>query len=341
MVPWAYVSKGIGHTGREMKQLESKIVEAIEYAAAIHVGYRKGTDIPVMSHLLAVLAIVLEHGGDEDEAVAAVLHDAGEDAGGQARIDDIRAKFGDRVADIVLGCSDTLVEPKPAWRSRKEAYIAHLPEVDPSALLVSAADKLHNLRAIEQDYRQLGDDLWTRFKGGKEGTLWYYLELAHIYYRRMPGPLAEEVMRVALRVYDLSFMNGLPRPDRSSAKVPNREKTRENDSIDIGWDEGRLSDGRPWRAEAWAGDQVTGATFYFPMRGLESLGREDFLELLDRENLVDFVGAERYLQPVPHVDASGNPVWAVHVVVADDSAVYVEDELKLLPYPGRNRTAPE
>ncbi|HRI43150.1 MAG TPA: HD domain-containing protein [Fimbriimonadaceae bacterium] len=318
-----------------MTHITDRLTDSIRYAMEIHHGARKGTDIPYMSHLLAVLAIVLEHGGDEDEAVAAVLHDAGEDAGGQERIDDIRARFGDRVADIVLGCSDTLAEPKPAWRARKEAYLAHLPEADRSTILVSAADKLHNLRAIEQDYRQLGDDLWARFKGGKDGTLWYYLELSHIYRERMPGPLAEEVMRVAFRLYDLSFTNGLPRPDRSNAKIPNRVKTPENDSIDFGWDEGILSDGRPWRAEAWAKDQLTCITFFFPLRGLETLDRDDFIQLLERENLLTYADERRFVTPMPAVDVSGHPLWGVHVVVADESDTYVEDHLSLKPYPGR------
>lgn len=318
-----------------MTHITERLVDAIRYAMPLHDAPRKGTDIPYMSHILAVLAIVLEHGGDEDEAIAAVLHDAGEDAGGQARVDDIRARFGDRVADIVLGCSDTLEQPKPEWRARKEAYLAHLPKADRSTLLVSAADKLHNLRAIEQDYRQLGDDLWTRFTGGKDGTLWYYLELAHVYWERMPGALADEVMGLAIRLYDLSFTNGLPRPRLSGAKVPNRRKTEENDAIDFGWDEGFLSDGRPWRAEAWAQDQVTSVTFYFPVRGLEHFEKGDFVDLLERESLLTYRHERRYVHPVPAYDTGGNPNWAVHVVIADDSQGYAEDHLSLKPYPRR------
>jgi (p)ppGpp synthase/HD superfamily hydrolase len=121
-----------------------------------------------------VTAIALEHGATEDEAIAALLHDAVEDAGGKARLADIAVRFGKPVAAIVAGCTDTDQTPKPPWRARKLAKVAQLRSASASVKLVVAADKLHNARAILSDYRILGDALWSRFKGGKEGTLWYH-----------------------------------------------------------------------------------------------------------------------------------------------------------------------
>jgi len=174
--------------------LTDRFDEALSYASRLHRDQRrKGTDIPYISHLLSVAALVLEHGGDEDQAIAALLHDATEDQGGEATLIDIRGRFGDKVAAIVADCTDAWEEPKPAWRQRKENYIAHLPQKAPASLLVSLADKTHNARAILNDYRRIGDDLWPRFNGGKEGTLWYYQSLAAVYNNSFPGALADEL----------------------------------------------------------------------------------------------------------------------------------------------------
>ena len=135
---------------------------------------RKGTTIPYISHLLAVTAIVIENGGTEDEAIAALLHDAVEDQGGANTREEIRQRFGENVAAIVDRLSDTDQTPKPPWRARKEAYIAHLSEASPSVLLVSLADKIHNAASILRDLRNEGNSVWSRFTGGKDGTLWYY-----------------------------------------------------------------------------------------------------------------------------------------------------------------------
>lgn len=152
-----------------------KFERAFMYASQLHRDqYRKGTRIPYITHLLAVAAIVGENGGTEAEVVAALLHDAPEDQGGEATLEDIRSRFGDEVAEIVEGCTDTYEDPKPPWRERKESYIAHLAGASPSVRLVSAADKLHNARTVLSDYRTIGEDLWNRFNGGREGTLWYY-----------------------------------------------------------------------------------------------------------------------------------------------------------------------
>jgi (p)ppGpp synthase/HD superfamily hydrolase len=148
---------------------------ALAFAAKLHGKQtRKGSDTPYISHLLAVTAIALDHGATEDEAIAAVLHDAVEDQGGQATLEEIRRRFGDQVASIVAACSDTDESPKPPWRERKAAYVARLRTEPYSVRLVVAADKLHNVRDVLRSYRIHGDDLWSHFKGGRDGTIWYY-----------------------------------------------------------------------------------------------------------------------------------------------------------------------
>jgi (p)ppGpp synthase/HD superfamily hydrolase len=173
-----------------------KFERALVYAARVHGDhYRKGTSVPYVTHLLAVAAIVGENGGTEDEVVAALLHDAPEDRGGEARLRDISLRFGDAVAGIVAGCTDTYEDPKPPWRERKERHLAHLSGASGSVRLVTAADKLHNARSLLADYRTVGEDLWDRFTGGREGTLWYYRAVAETL-RAKRDPIAEELDRV-------------------------------------------------------------------------------------------------------------------------------------------------
>jgi (p)ppGpp synthase/HD superfamily hydrolase len=177
--------------------LGARFEQALPYAAHLHRDQvRKGTDVPYVSHLLAVAGIVLEHGGNEDEAIAALLHDAVEDQGGAPTLQTIRLRFGDTVAAIVEGCTDTDEMPKPPWRPRKEAYIAHVASASPSVRLVSAADKLHNARTILADYRRYGDAVWDRFSGGKDGTLWYYRTLVEAFRGHGVTPLVEELERM-------------------------------------------------------------------------------------------------------------------------------------------------
>jgi (p)ppGpp synthase/HD superfamily hydrolase len=168
-----------------------KFDQALAYAARIHRGQlRKGTGIPYISHLLAVTAIALEHGATETEAIGAVLHDAAEDAGGLRQVAVIRRKFGPRVAAIVAGCSDTFVTPKPPWEERKTAYLAHLKTASASVQLVSASDKLHNIRSIQADYAVIGEKVWQKFSSSKANTLWYYRSLASIYLAAKPRSAA-------------------------------------------------------------------------------------------------------------------------------------------------------
>lgn len=166
-------------TGAEAFRLNEEFTEALLYVLDKHRDQpRKGSGIPYVSHLLAVAAIVLEMGGDQDEAIVGLLHDAIEDRGGVAAEAEIRERFGDHVADMVRANSDTDREPKPPWRERKEAYIASVATKEPGAVRVSIADKLHNARMIVFDHRLCGDELWQRFstKSGDD-ALWYYESL--------------------------------------------------------------------------------------------------------------------------------------------------------------------
>ena len=161
-----------------------RILEAIGYAMKLHSEQlRKGTGIPYSSHLLAVASLVMECGGDAEECIAALLHDAAEDQGGEATLAIIEEMFGKRVAVIVAECSDTFEIPKPDWQVRKERYIKHLHLASDSAILVSAADKLHNVRCILSDYRQSGEKLWERFSAPQGGVsmLWYHRQLTEEY----------------------------------------------------------------------------------------------------------------------------------------------------------------
>jgi hypothetical protein len=181
---------------KETDMLTERFDEAFRYAHRLHRAQtRKGTFIPYVSHLMSVAALVIEHGGNEDQAIAALLHDAAEDQGGAKTLARIRKTFGDPVADIVSDCTDAWTEQKQAWRQRKEAYVASLPDKPIRSLLVSLADKTHNAEAILFDYRVLGDQLWTRFEGGAGGTRWYYDALTEVFKDKMPGALADRLWR--------------------------------------------------------------------------------------------------------------------------------------------------
>jgi len=188
-----------------MTALTSRFEDALTFAVRLHTAQRrKGTTIPYVAHLLAVTSIALEHGANEDEAIAALLHDAVEDQGGAATREEIGRRFGDTVAQIVDGCTDSLTTPKPPWRERKEAYVAHIRHAPPSVRLVSAADKLHNARSILRDYQQLGESLWNRFNGGKEGTLWYYHALVEAFKEAGTSPLVQELEHVVSEIERLA-----------------------------------------------------------------------------------------------------------------------------------------
>lgn len=176
-----------------------RFAEAFLLAERLHrTQVRKKTQVPTISHLMAVTALVLENGGNEDEAIAALLHDAAEDCGGRPVLEEIRRRFGDSVAAIVEDCSDTLESPKPRWQPRKEEYLQHLETAPESTLLVSLADKVHNTRSLAFEYRRVGDRLWQRFTATREQTFWYYRSLLAIFRRRCPErlePLVDELAR--------------------------------------------------------------------------------------------------------------------------------------------------
>lgn len=177
--------------------LSQRFMDALQYATQLHSDQvRKGTTIPYLSHLLAVCALVLEDGGDEDQAIAALLHDAVEDQGGHETLQEIRLRFGDRVAMIVDGCTDTYEKPKPDWKYRKTEYIRHLSSAAPEIVLVSLADKLHNARSILADLKKNGDVIWGRFNGGKDGTLWYYRSLVGVFQQISDSIMVQELTRI-------------------------------------------------------------------------------------------------------------------------------------------------
>ncbi|MCV7281768.1 HD domain-containing protein [Mycolicibacterium flavescens] len=179
-------------------RLGPKFQEALGYAAELHrTQTRKASDVPYIGHLLSVAGLVIEADGTETEAIAALLHDAAEDQGGEATLADIDDRFGAEVAGIVEECSDTVITPKPPWRERKENYIAHLNTVSDSAIRVSMADKLDNARAILRDYRRYGDPVWQRFStDDPHEHLWHYRSLLEVYRRRSDSWIVDELARV-------------------------------------------------------------------------------------------------------------------------------------------------
>jgi (p)ppGpp synthase/HD superfamily hydrolase len=184
--------------------LTRRFEDALVYATQAHEGQRrKKTSVPYVSHLLAVCALVLEDGGNEDEAIAALLHDVVEDQGGAGRAAEVRRRFGDRVADIVVACSDTDVRPKPPWRPRKEAYIAHVRTAPDAVRRVSLADKVHNARTILADYRVVGEDLWKRFSAGGDDQIWYYESLVDAFRRETASRLLDDLARVVAELKSL------------------------------------------------------------------------------------------------------------------------------------------
>ena len=176
--------------------LTSRFDEAFAYARDLHKEqWRKQTNIPYVSHLMCVAGLVLENGGNEDQAIAALLHDAAEDQGGWDTLGIIRERFGAAVATIVADCTDSFDENKGPWKPRKTAYLEKLPLKAKSSLLVSLADKTHNAEAIYGDWLTIGDHIWSRFSASREETLWYYCSLADVFLSAYPGPLARRLDR--------------------------------------------------------------------------------------------------------------------------------------------------
>jgi GTP pyrophosphokinase len=186
-------------------------LRAFIFAAEKHRGQtRKTSTIPYIAHLIGVASLVLEAGGDEDLAIAALLHDVVEDCGGAPMLKEIRRRFGERVAKVVEGCTDADTYPKPPWRERKEKYLRHLKAADADTRLVSAADKLNNVRSILSDYRAVGESVWSRFKGGREGTLWYYRTLLDIFVQHKRNRITRDFELAVMELESLAAQNAIP-----------------------------------------------------------------------------------------------------------------------------------
>jgi (p)ppGpp synthase/HD superfamily hydrolase len=185
--------------------LGDRFVAGVREAVRLHAHQaRKAGLVPYVSHLLATAGLVLEHGGDEDQAIAALLHDGPEDQGGAPTLALIQARFGRRVAAIVEGCSDTLETPKPPWRARKDRFLARLAALGPEVWLVVLADKVHNARTIVDNLRAIGPAALDRFSGGRDGTVWYYGTLAAELSALAPGALADELVGLAAEMRALA-----------------------------------------------------------------------------------------------------------------------------------------
>ena len=189
-----------GRRGNAIK-LGSRFERAFLFAKEKHAGQtRKASGVPYLAHLMGVASLALEYGGDEDVAIAALLHDVVEDCGGRAMLKAVKRRFGSRVAKMVEGCTDSDTVPKRPWRERKDTYLQHLKSADEETRLVSAADKLNNLRSILSDYREVGEVVWERFKGGREGTLWYYRALLEEFQRGKPNRLIRDFELLVLEL---------------------------------------------------------------------------------------------------------------------------------------------
>lgn len=225
--------------------LTPRFSQAVDYARQIHVGTRKGTQVPYMAHLLGVASLVMGENGHvpfavtEDMVIAALLHDAVEDEGGLPRLRDIESKFGKEVAEIVEGCTDSFEadsDKKQEWGLRKASYIKRLRDKREEAegtLLVSAADKLYNARAILEDYRKVGAEVWKRFKRGRKEQLWYFDELIKVYEQRCPNwRIVEELKRVVAELARVSDMgrNVLLSKHSSRSGVRPSSRTRPSSS---------------------------------------------------------------------------------------------------------------
>jgi (p)ppGpp synthase/HD superfamily hydrolase len=178
-------------------KLTERFEQALVYATRLHSNQtRKVGHTPYIAHLMSVAALVLEAGGSEDEAIAALLHDAVEDQGGQSTREEIKRRFGDVVVAIVDGCTESDIVPKPPWQERKTRFLDQLRYASPSVRLVSLADKLHNARSLLAQWQQQGDVIWSEFKGNKQQTLWFYRSLVQVYQQTGADWMTEELSRV-------------------------------------------------------------------------------------------------------------------------------------------------
>jgi GTP pyrophosphokinase len=207
-------ASGVGTALKPRPLLGKRFLDAFLFAARAHARQtRKGTEVPYVSHVMGVASLVLEAGGNEDQAIAALLHDVVEDCGGAPMLRQVERRFGPRVARLVEGCTDTDAHPKPPWLGRKQDYIRRLRDEDEDTRLISAADKLYNVRSLLSHYRECGEAVWARFNGKRDGTLWYYNELAKEFSRR-PNAFTGELKRV------MEELNAMARMSTKSRSRP-------------------------------------------------------------------------------------------------------------------------
>ena len=205
--------RGTANNENDQLHLTGRFTSAVDYARHIHIERRKGTEIPYMAHLLGVSSLVMGEAGHtsfpvtEDMVIAALLHDAAEDHGGELRLMDIEHNFGTNVARMVRGLSDSLAEDphkKQSWMERKQAYIQMLRSESSDVELISAADKLYNAKAILDDYREIGPRIWERFKRGRLEQMWYFDQLLSVFKASGPNRLVEELERVVNELRKIS-----------------------------------------------------------------------------------------------------------------------------------------
>jgi GTP pyrophosphokinase len=187
-----------------MRLLSDRFEQALLYAHELHGDQcRRGTPVPYMAHLMGVASLVLEYGGDEEQAIAALLHDAIEDCGHLTSYAEIERRFGERVAEIVRACTDADTTPRPPWLERKAAYVARVSHEPAQARLVSAADKLYNVRTVLKDYRQAGHAVWRRYTGDPAHVLWYYRALVAAFRAAGSHPIVDELDRAVAQLEEV------------------------------------------------------------------------------------------------------------------------------------------
>ena len=187
-----------------MRLLSDRFDQALLYAHELHGDqYRRGTPVPYMAHLMGVASLVLEYGGDEEQAIAALLHDSIEDSGHLTSYGEIHRRFGERVTDIVRACTDADTTPRPPWLERKAAYVARVSHEPADARLVSAADKLYNVRTLLKDYRQTGHGVWQRYTGDPADVLWYYRALVTEFRVAGEHPIVDELDRAVAQLEEV------------------------------------------------------------------------------------------------------------------------------------------
>lgn len=275
--------------------LTERFLAAVVLAVQVHGDERrKGTEIPYLAHLLVVTGLAIEDGGDEDQAIAAMLHDAVEDGGGRPLLERIARSFGPRVAAIVEGCSDSVdIDPAEPWIERKRRYLSHLPEVTDDAILrVALADKVHNARSIVRDYREEGHALWERFtQKTARDQLWYYGGLLAFFERRRPGPLTEDLWRA---VGELAWLVARDQAQRSQAVRLWLDPDLHGGQAPEGWVQVRTPDEAIQLLEA------------FPGRALSLAGASEARKVIDW--LTDQAGAEgRDRWPTEQIAFHGEP----------------------------------